>query len=118
MHVIPRKTYLLIYVALMILLVVTWAASLVSLGRFNLTVAMLIAGVKTILIVMYFMHARYSSPLTRLFAFGGLLWFVLLISLTVLDVHQRRVDVRRFGYETDVVPTQRDSIDDNDPFRE
>ena len=118
MHVISRTTYLAIYAVLMVLLVVTWAASLVSLGRWNLAVAILIAAAKTILIVMYFMHARYSSSLTRLFAFGGLLWFVLLISITVLDVRSRPTDVRRFGYETDVVPTQRHSIDDDDPHRE
>lgn len=118
MHVISRTTYLVIYAILMVLLVLTWAASLVSLGRLNLLVALLIAGVKTLLIVFYFMHARYSSPLVRLFAFGGLLWFLLLVGITVFDVRMRPVDVRRFGYDTAVVPLLPQTIDENDPHRE
>lgn len=118
MHVISRTTYLSIYVALLVLLVLTWGASLISLGRWNLLLALVIAGAKTMLIVMYFMHARYSSPLVRLFAFGGLLWFVLLVGLTVLDVNMRVLDVRRFGYDTDVVPTLRHTVEQNAPHRE
>ena len=60
-----------------------------DLGFLNVLAAMSIAVTKTVLIVLYFMHVRYSSRLTWVFAGAGLLWLVILIAFTLSDFMTR-----------------------------
>ena len=48
-------------------------------------VAMSIASAKALLVVLYFMHVRYSVRLTWVFVAAGLLWLAILIAITVGD---------------------------------
>ncbi len=89
-HVIPIRTYLLIFAALFVLLILTVLASLIDIGIFNIVLAMTIAIVKAVLIILYFMHVRYSSRLTWLFAGAGFLWLAILLGLTMADYIGRR----------------------------
>lgn len=82
---ITRKTYLIVWAALMALLVATAAADLVNLGPFNTVIAITIAFLKAILILLYFMHVRTSSKLTWVLAVAGFLWLLILISGTASD---------------------------------
>jgi cytochrome c oxidase subunit 4 len=84
-HIVPVRTYLTIYFILMGLLFLTIAAALVDLGPFQFTAAMLIALVKGILIVLYFMHVRYSERLTWIFSGASFLWLLILIAFTLND---------------------------------
>jgi cytochrome c oxidase subunit 4 len=61
----------------------------IDLGRFNTIVALTIAVTKAILVVLFFMHIRYSTRLTKLVVVGGFVWLALLIGLTMLDVTTR-----------------------------
>jgi len=54
-----------------------------------LAVAMLIAVVKMLLVMLFFMHIRYEARLTRLFAGAGLLWLLFMIGLVMADVLSR-----------------------------
>ena len=87
--VVPRKLYCLVFAALLVLTAVTVAAALLDLGPFNLVVAMVIAGVKMMLVVVYFMHLRWSENLTRFAAVAGLLWLVIFMVLTISDFISR-----------------------------
>ena len=81
----PVRTYITVYIALMILLVLTVGAAFIDLGPLNLVVAMAIAITKAVLIVLFFMHIRYAGPLSRLFAVIGFFWLMILFVQTLTD---------------------------------
>lgn len=83
--VIRDTTYLLVLVGLLVLTVTTYGAARIDLGRLNFVTAMIIAGAKASLVVLYFMHARYSSRLTRVVMGVGLAWLAILMTLTLSD---------------------------------
>jgi cytochrome c oxidase subunit 4 len=88
-HIIPPRTYFIIFGVLMGLLIATVAGAYAPLGHFHLAFALLIAGAKAEVIVLYFMHVRYSSRLTMLFSSAALLWLVILIGLSISDYYSR-----------------------------
>jgi cytochrome c oxidase subunit 4 len=88
-HVVPKSTYIIIFAWLLALLVLTVAASSVDLREWNVPVALAIAIIKAVLIVLFFMHVRYSSRLVQLFAAGGFVWLAIMLSFTMADVWAR-----------------------------
>ena len=84
-HTVSRSTYYLVSFALAVLLVLTMAASYVDVGRWNVLVAMAIATAKAVLIMLFFMHLKYSPPLVRLVAVGGFVWLGILLAITMAD---------------------------------
>ena len=84
-HIMPVRTYIMVYIALMILLALTVGAAFIDLGPLNLVVALAIAVTKAVLIVLFFMHIRYANPLSRLFAGIGFFWLLILFSQTLAD---------------------------------
>lgn len=84
-HVVSRKIYFVIFGALMVGTALTvWVANY-DLGRWNAIVALSIAVLKATLVVLYFMHVRYSSKLTWVFIGAGLVWLVILFAFTLSD---------------------------------
>ena len=88
-HIVPVKTYFAVAGALYVLLVLTVAVSLVDLGSLNIVAALAIAVVKMLLVVLFFMHVRWSSRLVWLFASGALVWLAILFMLTMADFLSR-----------------------------
>jgi cytochrome c oxidase subunit 4 len=88
-HVTSRKVYFAVFAALLIFTYATVAVSKIDLGRFNTIAALAIAVSKAILVVLFFMHIRYSTRLTKLVVVGGFLWLALLIGLTMADISSR-----------------------------
>ncbi len=86
-HTAPHatKTYYVIFAALLVCTYLTWQVAYFDLGRLNTVVALSIAGLKAVLVVWFFMHARSSPRLILLIAFGGLLWLFILLALTFGD---------------------------------
>ena len=84
-HQTSVRTYLMVFAVLVVLLVATIGVSFLPLGMFALVVAMAIAGSKAVLIAIYFMHLRSSNRLTWVFSGAALLWFGILIALTLND---------------------------------
>ena len=79
-------TYFVIFAALMVLLVLTVAAAFwIHLGRWNILVALVIAVVKAGLVVLYFMHVKYASRLTKIFVSAAFLWLLILFAFTFSD---------------------------------
>ncbi len=83
------KLYFLVFATLMILTGVTVGVASIDLGPLNTIVALTIAGCKTLLVILYFMHVRYSSRLTWVFAGVGFLWLAILIAFTLSDMRTR-----------------------------
>ena len=88
-HAESRKVYYAIFAALLALTYVTVAVARIDLGRLNSVVALTIAVTKAVLVVLFFMHVRHSTRLTKLVVVGGFVWLALLIGFTMLDVTTR-----------------------------
>jgi cytochrome c oxidase subunit IV len=88
-HVTSRKIYSLVFGALMVLTLVTWLVAQVDLGWANDVVALTIAVVKALLVLLFFMHVRYSTRMTILTATAGFFWLAILIGLTLVDYASR-----------------------------
>ncbi|HXG93307.1 MAG TPA: cytochrome C oxidase subunit IV family protein [Blastocatellia bacterium] len=84
-HIVSRKVYFTIFAALMALTVLTVVVANFDLGPFNAIVALTIAVCKATLVVLYFMHVRYSSRLTWVFVSAGLFWLIIMVALTLSD---------------------------------
>lgn len=87
--IISRKTYILTYVGLLCLTLATTLLSYIDMGPFNTVVAVGIAVVKASLIAALFMHALYEDKLVKIILAGGVLWFLILITLTMTDYFTR-----------------------------
>ena len=88
-HIVPIRTYLLVFAALVLLTLATVEVSRLDLGPLNTIVALVVAAAKTALVVLIFMHVRYSGGLVWLAIFCGVLWLALLIGLTMTDFFSR-----------------------------
>ena len=71
------------------LLALTWCLGYVNFGLFNLVIALAIAVAKMLLIVLFFMHIKGSSRLLHLAACVGVLWLLLMFTLTLGDYFSR-----------------------------
>jgi cytochrome c oxidase subunit 4 len=89
-HVVSRRIYFAIFGALMVLTGVTvWVANFDLPGPLNAIVALTIAVLKATLVVLYFMHVRYSSKLTWVFVAAGIIWLIILFAFTLSDYFTR-----------------------------
>jgi cytochrome c oxidase subunit IV len=88
-HVTPLKVYFSIFGALMVLTLVTVLVAYVDLGEMNKVVALGIASFKATLVVLYFMHVKYASHLTKLIVVSGLFFLAILLTLTMSDYGSR-----------------------------
>jgi cytochrome c oxidase subunit IV len=92
-HIVKPGTYLGIITTLLALTGITVYAAYVNLGKFNIVVALAIATAKATLVVLFFMHAKYSPRRTQLVIFAGIFWLALLLFMTLSD-YVSRIDYR------------------------
>jgi cytochrome c oxidase subunit 4 len=88
-HVAPISLYLTIFGALMVGTILTVVVAKFDLGPLNNIVMLTVAGAKALLVVLYFMHVRWSSRLTWVVASSGFFWLLILFSLTMADYVSR-----------------------------
>ena len=88
-HISPKSTYYTIFGILMGLTALTVYAAFHHLGVFNFPVAIGIAITKGTLVVLFFMHAKYSSRLTKLFVGMSFFFLMILFALTLTDYLSR-----------------------------
>ena len=84
-HVAPKSMYYAVFLALMVGTALTVAAAFVDLGVLNNVVMLAIAITKATLVVLYFMHVRWSTRLTWVIAASGFFWLLILFGLTMQD---------------------------------
>ncbi len=89
-HIVPVKTYVFVYVVLLFLALLTTAVAFVDLGPMNTVIALAIAFGKMMLVLLIFMHLRYSSKLLHVVIIAGFFWLALLIGLTLTDYRTRQ----------------------------
>lgn len=88
-HIAPKSMYYTIFGILMVLTALTVFAAFNHLGVFNFPVALGIAITKATLVILFFMHAKYSSRLTQLFVGMSFFFLLILFALTLTDYLSR-----------------------------
>ena len=88
-HIVPYRTFILIWIALLILTGVTVGVAQADLGALNIWVALGIAILKSGLVVAIFMHMKYESRLFKLSLFAALAILAIFIGLNFFDVLYR-----------------------------
>jgi cytochrome c oxidase subunit IV len=84
--VVPVKTYVGIFIALLVLTGLTTGVAFVDLGEeLNTIVALTIAVVKALLVILFFMHVKYSTNLTKLVIVAGFFFLAILVAMTLAD---------------------------------
>ena len=84
-HIVSVKLYIGIFVALLCLTALTTGVAYIDLGAFNTVAALAIAVVKMLLVILFFMHVKYSGRLIQVFILAGFLFLAILITLTLAD---------------------------------
>jgi cytochrome c oxidase subunit 4 len=84
-HVVPKKLYYAIFAMLMVLTALTVGVAYIDLGAMNAVVALAIACFKALIVVLFFMHVKYSTRLIKLTVIAGLYWMGILFVLTFND---------------------------------
>jgi cytochrome c oxidase subunit 4 len=87
---VSSKTLWTTWAALLVLLGLTWVAARLQLGVGNTIIALVIAGAKMALVLLFFMQVRYSSRLIWIFACAGFVWWMIFISLAMTDYLTRQ----------------------------
>lgn len=88
-HIAPIRLYLTIFIALMVGTIITVVVAKFDLGPFNNIVMLSVACAKALLVVLYFMHVRWSTRLTMVVAASGFFWLLILFTLTMSDYLSR-----------------------------
>ncbi len=88
-HIVPQKTYLMVFLSLIGLTILTTGVAFINLGPFNTVAALVIAFSKMLLVVLFFMHVKQSTGLVRVVLLAGFFWLALLIAFTMSDYRTR-----------------------------
>lgn len=88
-HVVPVRTYLMVWVGLLILTYLTVRVSYHDFGEGNLIIAMLIATMKASLVVLFFMALKYDERFNAVIFVGSLACLSIFLILTLADTMER-----------------------------
>src|SRR5438067_9997032 len=89
-HIIYPRVYIVIFLALLLGTGLTAGVAYFNFpGPLNAVVALTIAVIKATLVVLYFMHVRYSPRLIALAIASGLFWLAIMFALTISDYSSR-----------------------------
>jgi cytochrome c oxidase subunit 4 len=84
-HIVPTRVYYTIFGVLMLCTFLTVRIAFIDLGPLNIVAALGIAVLKAALVVLFFMHAKYSSKLTWAVVLGSIFWLGIMLTLTMSD---------------------------------
>ena len=88
-HIASPKLYYSVFFALIVGTVLTYLAALVDFGFLNNIVMLTIACTKALLVILFFMHVRWSPRLTWVVAASGFFWLLIMFSITMSDYMSR-----------------------------
>ncbi|HVO80377.1 MAG TPA: cytochrome C oxidase subunit IV family protein [Terriglobales bacterium] len=89
-HIVSRKLYVAIGTTLLVLTATTVGIAFINLGPFNTIVALSIATAKALLVILFFMHVKYTSEkMTRVVIVAAVFWLLLLLALSMADYGTR-----------------------------
>jgi cytochrome c oxidase subunit 4 len=88
-HIVSPGVYFAVFAALMVLTATTVLVAYVDLGALNLAVALGIAITKATLVILYFMHVKYSGHMVKVYVAAGFLFLVIMLGITMSDYMTR-----------------------------
>lgn len=89
-HISPLSTFLKVYATLIVLTILTvFTATQVNLGNFNTPLAMLIATIKVLIVMLWFMHLKYDSLLNKITIASAFFFLIVFFGFTAMDVFTR-----------------------------
>lgn len=94
-HVVSPLLYLAILGALLLGTGITVWAAYQNFGPFNIVIALLIATIKMSLVILFFMHGKYSPKRTQLVIVSGFFWLAIMLGLTLMDYTARHPEPSR-----------------------
>ena len=93
-HLVSPKVYITIFLLLMVCTGLTVGAAEIDLNRYisglNIIVALTIAVFKASLVVLFFMHGKYSPKRTQLVIVASVFWLAIMLFMTMSDYVTRR----------------------------
>ena len=88
--IVSVKTYIAVWLTLLLLTGLTAGVAFIDLGLFNTIVALVIATFKALLVVLIFMHVKYASErLTKVVLISAVFWLLILLALSLADYTTR-----------------------------
>lgn len=89
-HVVSSKLYWLVWMILIVATFLTAWIATIDLGPFNTIVALVIATCKASIVVLIFMHVKYTSErMTKAILISAVFWLLLLLVLSLTDYSSR-----------------------------
>lgn len=88
-HVVTPRTYIIVFITLLIFTAITVGAAYVDLHIFNPIVALAIATFKAVVVILYFMHVKYQSRLIKMTVSAGFFTFLVLTTMSLSDYMSR-----------------------------
>ena len=88
-HIVSPATYAVIFASLLVGTAITVGVSYLDLGEWNPVIALGIACTKAVLVILFFMHIKYSSRVMKLTVASGFFTFLVLITMTLSDYISR-----------------------------
>jgi cytochrome c oxidase subunit 4 len=94
-HIVSPKIYVVIFFALMAFTLLTVFAAVHDFGQMNVVIALVIATIKASLVILFFMHGKYSARRTKLVIVAGFFWLAIMLGLTLADYTTRHAEPSR-----------------------
>ena len=111
-HAVPAMLFVKVLLALLFLTFVTvWIAQF-DFGSMNMLIAMAVAAVKASLVMTFFMHLKWDTPINNIAILSSFLFLALLFIFTLADLTTRSDTDPLFGEAAPVTP-----VIDYEPFR-
>lgn len=88
-HIVSYKTYIYVLLALIVLTILSIEVTSIELGTLTVTVALLLASLKTGLVLYYFMHLKFDQRIYQIMVIGVIAIFIIVIVITFLDYFYR-----------------------------
>jgi cytochrome c oxidase subunit 4 len=88
-HIVSPKIYVAVFVSLLIFTGLTYGIALINLGALNPIVAIVIAMIKSLLVILFFMHVKYSPKMTKVALISGFFFLIILLGLSMTDYISR-----------------------------
>jgi cytochrome c oxidase subunit IV len=96
--IVPVSTYVMVFLALMLGTALTTWVAYIDLGKWNTVAALAIAVCKMLLVVLFFMHVKYATGLTRIIIIGAFFWLGIMITLSCSDELTRHWEIVPQGW--------------------
>jgi len=88
-HVVNYGTYVLVWLGLLVFTALTVTVAGMNLGRFSILIPLLIASLKSGLVLYFFMHLKYEKMLFKVMVFIAILMVAIFIGFTFFDISYR-----------------------------